>query len=39
MLEPMITLNKDQALFDLLGNLRVECITITEDGSYAIYYD
>lgn len=39
MLNCMITLNEDQALQEHLGNLRIECIVGTEDGSFVVYYD
>ena len=39
MLSSMITLNKDQTVADQLGNLRIECIVGTEDGSFVVYLD
>lgn len=39
MLCSMITLNKDQALADQIGNLSVECIVGTEDGEFVVYLD
>jgi len=39
MVSCMITLNEDQALQEHLGNLRIECIVGTEDGSFVVYYD
>jgi hypothetical protein len=39
MVTRMITLNEDQALQEHLGNLRIECIVGTEDGSFVVYYD
>ena len=39
MVGAMITLNEDQSLQEHLGNLRIECIAATEDGSFVVYFD